>query len=167
MICPWFQEDNAVDFTSDGLQCCMLRGPIGHWCGYVAVPPEHPWFGKTYSYEILPTEDMLGPRDMNDHGPIDLFCMALSGKKPEEALSISLALRVHGGITYAGDKLPTVDKTDGQWWFGFDCAHSGDLVPGMLEYGPAHKGDIYRDQQYVVAECQSLAAQLVKIGEIR
>lgn len=162
---PWFQEDNKVDFEAEGLQCAMRRGPIGHWCGYVAILANHPWFGKSYNENIVPTADMLGSRESADHGPIDLLCMALSGKNPEEELSISLAMRVHGGLTYAGGKLPTADAPDGKWWFGFDCAHAGDLAPGMLEYSPRHSSEIYRNQQYVVAECQSLAFQLAKIGE--
>lgn len=163
---PWFQEDNKVDFEADGLLCAMRRGPLDHWCGYVAIPASHPWFGKSYTDGIKPTADMLGPRTADDHGAIDLFCQVLSGKLPEEELQITLAMRVHGGLTYAGGKLPTADEPDGNWWFGFDCAHAGDLAPGLLEYG-RYDGDIYRDQQYVVAECQSLAAQLTKIGEIK
>jgi hypothetical protein len=158
---PWFTEDNKVDFIAEGFSCCMRRGPIGAWCGYVGIPKEHPWYGKSYRDSIKPTKDMLGPRDALDHGPIDVLCMAFSGKKPEEELDICLALRVHGGITYASDHEP-MGKPDGLWWFGFDCAHSGDLVPGMLEYG-RFEGDVYRDQSYVVAECQSLAAQLAKV----
>lgn len=157
----WFREDNKVDFEADGFRCVMRRGPVGAWCGYVGVPKSHPWYGKGYSDTIKPTPDMLGPRDPDDHGAIDLLCMSFSGTSPEEALSITLAMRIHGGLTYAADHEP-FGKPDGLWWFGFDCAHAGDLCPGMERYG-FHDGDIYRDQQYVVAECQSLAAQLARI----
>lgn len=161
----WFQENNKVDFEAEGLQCAMRRGPLGSWCGYVAIPAGHPWYGKSYQDEIKPTTDMLGPREASDHGPIDLLCLAFSGKNPEELLSISLAMRVHGGLTYAADHVP-YDKPDGLWWFGFDCAHAGDLIPAFAEQRLSHHArDIYRDQQYVVAECQSLAVQLAKIGE--
>lgn len=161
---PWWTEDNKVDFESEGLRCAMRRGPLGAWCGYVGIPASHPWYGKSYNDVIKPTADMLGPRDPLDHGPIDVLCMGLLGKSPEEELNICLALRVHGGITYTRDHEP-YGKPDGLWWFGFDCAHSGDLIPeffGRLSYG----NDIYRTQSYVVAECQSLAAQLTKIAEI-
>jgi hypothetical protein len=35
-------------------------------------------------------------------------------------------LDIHGGFTYSNR-----DKNNGLWWIGFDCAHSGDLIPTM------------------------------------
>jgi len=158
---PWWREDNKVEFESDGLKCYMCRGPLGAWCGYVGIPPEHPWFGKSYDESIIPTADMLGLRDPNDHGSIELFLAMFSDKPPEEGIRISLAMRVHGSLTYAADHRPGFEP-DGLWWFGFDCAHAGDLCPGMLRYALIGS-DIYRTQSYVVAEVQSLAAQLIGV----
>ena len=158
---PWFTEDNKVDFVADGLRCALRRGPLGSWCGYVAIPKSHPWYGKSYQDTIKPTTEMLAGRDKNDHGPIDLLCAILSPDDPSEALSISLCVRVHGGLTYADNHEP-FGKPGDYWWFGFDCAHYGDLIPAMSERH-SHPGQIYRTQTYVVAECQSLAAQLAKV----
>lgn len=33
-----------------------------------------------------------------------------------------VGVHAHGGLTFG-------DKMDGHKWFGFDCAHSGDLIP--------------------------------------
>jgi hypothetical protein len=159
---PWWSEDNKVDFEADGLRCAMRRGPLGSWCGYVGVPKEHPWFGKSYNDTIEPTKDMLGPRDSQDFGPIDLLCAVFSNKDIEKEMPIGMAMRIHGGLTYADDRAP-YSKPDGLWWFGFDCAHAGDLIPSFAEEDrSAARGDVYRDQAYVVSECQSLAAQLAK-----
>lgn len=158
---PWFQEDNKVDFEAEGYRCAMRRGPVGAWCGYVGIPKSHPWYGKSYTEEVKPSMDMLSQRDPLDHGPIDLLCMVLSNKDPCESLAITLCLRVHGGLTWA-DNHHACGEPDGLWWFGFDCAHAGDLCPGMFSY--PHPGDVYRDQQYVVAEVQSLAAQLARVA---
>lgn len=68
---------------------------------------------------------------------------------------------VHGGLTYAGDHAPT-KESDGTWWFGFDCAHSGDLVPGMRSGFSV--GDTYKDVEFVKAECERLAEQLWKLS---
>lgn len=62
---------------------------------------------------------------------------------------------VHGGWTYSEDHAPGEDP-DGQWYFGFDCAHAGDLVPGST----AFEGDVYRDQDFVDAELRSGLAAL-------
>lgn len=161
---PWFQEDNRVDFEADGLQCAMRRGPLGSWCGYVRVPADHPWFGKDYSTEIKPPADALTARDKDDYGAIDLLLFAWSDNPdPENSMPLGLCLRVHGGITWARNHEP-FGEPDGGWWFGFDCAHCMDLVPSLAEQRlMPQESLIYRTQEYVVAECQSLAAQLVRI----
>jgi hypothetical protein len=105
---------------------------------------------------------MLTNRHRDDHGVLEILIMAFSDKSPTEELTISLAMRVHGGLTWASNHAAQ-EKPDGNWWFGFDCAHSGDLVPGLQGYSCPIHGDIYRTQSYVVAECQSLAAQLASI----
>lgn len=57
---------------------------------------------------------------------------------------------VHGGITYS--------EMEGEtWWFGFDCAHAGDLIPGSPS--PGHT---YKDIEYVKRECMKLAEQLYR-----
>jgi hypothetical protein len=161
---PWWSEDNKVDFEESGLKCALWRGPLGHWCGYVGVPRSHPWYGKSYLDEVKPSSNMLGSRTSEDHGAIDLLIAALGGGDPSERLSISLCMRVHGGLTYAEDCVPC-EAASALWWFGFDCAHAGDLVPSLAERDYSHEGEIYRDQQFVVSETQALAAQLARIGE--
>jgi len=93
---------------------------LGHLCGYIAVPPAHPWFGKDYD---------------------------------------DLDVDVHGGLTYAKDgketDYPHALGTEA-WWHGFDCAHSGDISPGI---GHIYPGDVYRDRDYVFAEIERLAQQ--------
>jgi hypothetical protein len=53
------------------------------------------------------------------------------------------------------------------WWFGFDCAHAGDMSPGLAAITRAipmpeylYDPDVYRDFAYVEAECEALANQL-------
>jgi len=133
---PWWREANKVDFEAEGFKCALRRGPCGAWCGYVGVSKEHPWHGKSYSEKVKPS--------------------------PEEALSISLCMRVHGGLTYSADHEP-FGEPDGRWWFGFDCAHAGDLVPDLAREWRA-EGAVYRTQEYVAAEVQSLAAQLANVA---
>ena len=55
---------------------------------------------------------------------------------------------VHGGLTFS-------DKG----WFGFDCAHVGDLVPRMNHLANDDSGDVYRGMGYVVGELINLAKQ--------
>ncbi|HKX40905.1 MAG TPA: hypothetical protein VJO99_07090 [Burkholderiaceae bacterium] len=76
-------------------------------------------------------------------------------------------LLVHGGITFAG-RIRWDRKTRGHW-FGFDCAHAFDLVPGMLEPRRllgmvAGAPEKYRTVQYVRYHCELLATQLARKG---
>ena len=67
---------------------------------------------------------------------------------------------VHGGLTYAYDHAPN-GKPDGRWWIGFDCAHAGDVVPGVSGIWHRYRDDgAYRDIDFVVAECERLARQM-------
>lgn len=73
----------------------------------------------------------------------------------------SISLDCHGGLTYAGK--------EGKFWrIGFDCGHSGDLMPYMLEgvggiYFNMSNG-IYRDMEYVESELISMVDQLDRIN---
>lgn len=49
MMKPWENEPDREEFRHYGLDCIMQRvESMGHWCGYVAVPPGHPLHGKDY-----------------------------------------------------------------------------------------------------------------------
>ena len=44
---PWQDEPDRVEWRFEGFACLMVRQPDqGHWCGYVGLPPGHPWHGK-------------------------------------------------------------------------------------------------------------------------
>lgn len=71
---------------------------------------------------------------------------------------------VHGGLTYSDKQVPK-SEPNGLWWLGFDCAHLGDLTPGLraalLREPPEWaREEAYRDIAYVTAQCQRLAKQL-------
>jgi hypothetical protein len=179
---PWETEPDSLAFEADGLPCVMWRNHYRAWCGYVGVGPEHPLFGLPMNHPLkLPPSWFEGRKFDQSVGAIDLFAHILSGANAiDDACPISLAFQVHGGVSYADDRVPD-HEPDGRWWFGFDCGHAGDFLPGapdinkmmnaMVESMPKEvRGTMrkivfgneghYRDQQYVVGECQSLAAQL-------
>jgi hypothetical protein len=140
-------------FEHAGLACKVVLTRMGHHCGYVGLPQEHPWFGKSYSDVVTVSQEIIKrPIEIDKVGAINVFCAAL--KNTEESLSrgeieMVLAVDVHGGLTYAGER-------EGLWWLGFDCAHSDD---GRSEGDPG-----WKDRAYAEAETRSLADQLAKIG---
>lgn len=129
MAGPWHDEPDKAHWVDEatGLDCLIVRNHLGALCGYVGVPPAHPWHGKDYD---------------------DVY------------------VDVHGGLTYADRcqedeehgicHLPEPGRPDDVWWLGFDCAHSGDLVPGVGRVSPY---ETYRDLNYVRDEVAGLARQ--------
>jgi len=44
---PWQHEPDRVEWKAHGFHCLITRNDfMVHLCGYVAVPPGHPWHGK-------------------------------------------------------------------------------------------------------------------------
>ncbi len=154
---PWQHEPDKVQWTDreTGLPCLAVRGPLGNWCGYVGVAEGHPLFGVPYN---------RCPQSCHEAR----FCWEHS---PDAVLD------AHGGITYSaacqeGDEaanichIPEPGQPDHVWWFGFDCAHAGDLVPGMGGYPSFLRGhETYRDLAFVREQNRRLAAQLAALAQ--
>lgn len=86
-----------------------------------------------------------------------------------------LDVNVHGGVTYGAacnEELGVCHPDDGddeRWWIGFDCAHAGDIVPGMEEpRWPEIFGieQTYKDIDYVRKETISLAQQAAEAKQV-
>jgi len=112
---------------------------------------EEAWFGgHLCGYIFLPKEHPLWGKGMGD---IDLMC--------------------HGGVTCA-------ETTEEGHMIGFDCAHSGDLVPSMVQLRkrfpvpeifpiPENMKDhpwfkpVYRNMAYCVKQCKSMVKQAIEM----
>lgn len=127
---PWDAEPDKEQFVdgASGLPCLIVRNSFGALCGYVGVDSSHTLHGQHYDF---------------------------------------VDADVHGGLTFSGAcrhdpdehgicHVPAPGEPDDVWWFGFDCAHYGDLCPQISLVMPGE----YRDWAYVKSECAKLAAQL-------
>jgi hypothetical protein len=57
---PWKGEPDREEFRVHGFPCLLVRhDELGHWCGYVAVPPGHPWHGRNYDH-VRPYPEVHG-----------------------------------------------------------------------------------------------------------
>lgn len=155
----WDHEPDKVQWEdpATGLPCLIVRGQAGNLCGYVGVPPSHPWHGKGYSQRI---DECTLKCEQDEH----------------YSHSIDSRIRVHGGLTFAascepGDDeargichIPGSGEADHAWWYGFDCAHCFDLCPAYANILPSLMSESeYRDLAYVRAEVTALAAQLAAV----
>jgi hypothetical protein len=139
---PWDDEPGKRVWIDDdtGLDCLMVRNRYGVWCGYVGVPPEHPYHGRDY-------DDM----NVDVHGGLTFAAGCQEGLPPEI------------GICHT----PVAGRPDNVWWLGFDTGHFMDYQPRMAalekeipEFPDIMRDCTYRDVAYVETEVANLARQL-------
>lgn len=151
---PWDDEPDKVQWVDafTDLDCLIVRNPSGALCGYVGVPPGHPWHGQGY-------DEVHDSADVSVHGGLT-FAAGCQENAPEG----------HGVC-----HVPLPGRPDDVWWLGFDCSHGGiDVIPLMLKYEaersnwlpagetwppPGWPREQYRDVAYVTAQCEALAVQ--------
>lgn len=197
---PWQQEPDKVQWVDEatGLDCLLVRGPHGSWCGYVGVTESHPWFGVDYSgCPQQCSEDWCSHRPesrVEVHGGLTFssFCheptrdawermraalpehRATAEKYPQGDSAEWVARFAPFEHDYDGwaeaqqgrsiCHVPLPGRPARVWWFGFDCAHYGDLSPKYVadRYSSAFEG-AYRCRAYVESEVRQLAAQLTAV----
>lgn len=149
--------------TNSGLKAVAIMVNGSHRCGYVGVPPGHELFGKKYRDHVDPKfwPAIENADEPFKGSPIDLLLASFDAQeKDTKGPQISYLINVHGGVTYSGgsDNYPV--KGD-EWWFGFDCNHSGDK---NLSYDSFDPEAVHRTLDYVESECESMAEQIQKVG---
>lgn len=129
---PWTHEPDRVEWRAHGFPCLIVRQPSsGHLCGYVGVEPGHPWHGVGF----------------------DSYDTAVEYPS------------VHGGITYSAECHGNVchvarpGEPEHVFWQGFDARHAWDLSPRDLTDGWSSHDQTYRTVEYMVEQCEQLAAQ--------
>lgn len=170
----WDDEPDRMqwpDETTD-LPCLAVRNPMGALCGYVGLSAGHPWYGKSYDAWVKVPQEVLNRKFGSEESPFQLFAV-----RPElydqSVIRIMSAMRVHGGLTFSEGctehicHVPAPGEPDDTWWFGFDCAHSGDMCPSSRSEYRASFGytGIYRNLAYVQEECAKLAKLLVDVKD--
>src|SRR4051812_13771303 len=67
---PWQSEPDKRQWHDEatGLACLIVRGPMGALCGYVGLPPGHPWHGKEYhESRVFPCTETCDPAPEGYH----------------------------------------------------------------------------------------------------
>ena len=176
---PWDGEADRIEWRSNGVPCLIVRNSIGALCGYAAVTPDHPWYGKDYSdcvkgcaeVPVKPLESIFDkpvPESIQKRHMDKKNFTCREDYKPDH--TPESIVDVHGGLTYSNScngaicHVPKPGEPDPVWWFGFDCAHSGDIIPGMdallNRVSPRLWDGAYKTVAYVKAEVERLASQL-------
>ena len=67
----------------------------------------------------------------------------------------------HGGITFQSVE-------DDCYIIGFDCAHSGDLIPSMNFIKKSDfYNETYKDKKFVISETNNIVHQIIQLKEVR
>lgn len=181
---PWQDEPDKAQWVDEatGLDCLIVRNYGGALCGYVGLPESHPLHGADYE---KPNVDVHGGLTFADgcHEPTREGWEKMKAHFPSweaEAAKYShnpnsdAAVRVREYRPFLDDfdgyvahlqprsicHIPLAGRPDKVWWFGFDCAHSGDVSPSYASRYESMGYETYKDIGYVRAEVTSLAAQL-------
>ncbi|RXD04863.1 hypothetical protein EQZ23_06895 [Sphingomonas sp. UV9] len=166
---PWLAEADKVAWRDEasGYECIMMRATEGGYLdGYVGVPPSHPLHG--FDAKAVPPD--IG---IEVHGGLTYARICQDGPSPERRIEVEAHRICH--VARVARHEPTVHATGYRveephaWWFGFECNHAYDVVPGRnARTGRflAHEvGGEYRDDGYVCNEILNLAAQLRAIED--
>ncbi|WP_298814627.1 hypothetical protein [uncultured Sphingomonas sp.] len=164
----WLGEADKVAWLDPvtGYECIMMRhSPDGFLSGYVGVPDGHPLFG--WKHQAVPAE--LG---IEVHGGLSYSRICQDGPSPQRRLVFEARRICHVVVGQAPLSHATEYRVHGDaWWFGFDCNHVYDVVPGRQRdrqrFMGAETGAEYRDDAYVVREILNLAAQLKAVADGR
>lgn len=153
---PWLNEPDRLEFESHGFPCMVIRhnhrpehNPkdwLGHLCGYVGVPKDHPLYNKSARW---------GEREENS--PID-------------------NLEVHGGITFSDFRDEKKDfyyfgfdaaHCDDLIPGFYELRQPGECLYEIYQKHKAFSDlfkETYKDMNYMKAECENLAKQLRELA---
>lgn len=175
---PWDGEPDKKQWQDEvtGLPCLAVRNPSGgNWCGYVGIPKRHPLHGVGYSDEVPILGALLEARKARPVGENPSFAVLIGCLSGDLKASPDVVFEVHGGLTFSGGCKETDDPSrficyvpdsgepDDVWWFGFDCAHSGDVSPGYDRFF-RDADAAYRTLAYVEGQVAELARQLKEVS---
>lgn len=128
---PWRDEPDKAQWVDkeSNLDCLAVRAHHGAWCGYVGIPPGHPWYDVS-PWDVETSEDVnYGNRCLEDE-PEPTICHVPEPGRPADV-----------------------------YWIGFDCAHAWDYVPAYSANLPDRSQGTYRTLECVMARVTDLAWQ--------
>jgi hypothetical protein len=134
---PWDEEPDRAEWIdpATGLNCLAKRNAeLGFWCGYVGLPPGHPWHGKCH-YEI----------EADVHGRLTYAADCMDDARPMRGQPDHLYW-LGFDCGHVGDQQP----------FCF-AKRFGQPLPMLQD-------QLYRTLEYVRQECTELARQAAEAG---
>ena len=97
--------------TRAGLKAVVIATDMGHRCGYVGVPAEHPWFGKDdVDLDVHGGVTYAGMRMEDDLWWFGYDCAHLGDARDPELMSDEYKTALLGRkLNFDGDTIKTLD----------------------------------------------------------
>jgi len=146
---------------------CVFIYDMGHRCGYVGFPKDSIFYGIQYNENISEKFNISRKKFNNTElGKKSILSIFFS---KSGSIELQQLIDVHGSITYSSGNKEYPIKSD-LWFFGFDCAHSGDgkdlkkasNVIKEIELKYPTNG-IIRDLEYVENECKYMIDNFINL----
>ncbi len=127
--------------TAWSYPCVLHRNLFGAWCGYVAVPPGHPWHGKDYDDVYAEVHGGLTYADECDK----CVCHVPAPGEPDDVWWLGF------DCGHFNDLMPGHE------------AEMNRLIPDRQPWNENFA--VYRTAEYVKEECENLALQAYHVCE--
>ncbi len=142
---PWQEEPDRIEWRLYGYPCLMVRSALGgNWCGYVGVPPWHPFYKKDF-----------GKLDLRVHGGLTYsapcqghICHVAGPGEPENVWWLGF------DCAHGGDLSPRLEAVTTEV-LGYPLP-SYFYTSGFITY---------RDVAYVKKEVNRLALQIRRLDK--
>jgi hypothetical protein len=134
---PWLDEPDRVEWRIvGGFVGLLYRSELGAWCGYLGVPPDHPWYGCSQTA----LDDVLDAHGGITHaGECDgHICHVPDPGEPEHLWWVGF------DCAHAFDLVPGIVRA---------------LPPRLRKNRTAFHGWQYRTERYARDEVEQLAVQ--------
>jgi hypothetical protein len=146
---PWQDEPDRLEWVdaATGLTCLVVRAPLtGSLCGYVGVPPGHPYHGR--HYDAIDDVYVHGGLTYSDYCQ-GAICHTPRLGEPEPTWWLGF------DTGHAFDLTPALNARLREYSASIEEAPA-------VKYARAQwrAVDVYRPVEYVRAECAALAAQI-------
>lgn len=163
----------VAEYILGDFPCAIVKHEsLGTLCGYIGVPPCHPWYGQDHDgIGRLHVHGGLTYHSHEQHGhPTQIAYLQHKADEMDKSSS-NLPNFYRRNLDAAKEAKPgpgyPCDTGQDVWWLGFDCGHLGDLVPGP-DNPPAESAHLYplgggegsyKDEAYVRQEIEGLVRQ--------
>lgn len=164
---PWNSEGDKIAWVDKetGLGCIILRQEDGTLSGYVGVGVDHPLHGfDAAAVPVKISSQVHGGVTYGKECEVNRHELRAKSKPRRERYTICHVTRTRW-VQDVENVQTTKDEFEHEdlWWLGFDTNHAGDLIPNDPYHTP-RKSDVYRDQDYVYAQCVVLAKRLKEVA---